>query len=248
MERFSRRENIHSSYNLQNQRLSTNPSTPNRNSDVDFHDVFGGPPRRSSIQEMWYGIRELHDSSGVGREDEESAPSCARPRVTEKPVFGEENVSWRRYPSNGFFDGIFGGDESQSCTPRARRHETDPFYASRAFCPACPRPPKTEPFRTSSLPASFSQAGRDKGGFKSDPRPSYGQSLLSQNKADREINLEQHSSNCEIAPGNGQFHFSIYKWASKGVPLAMPLRAERNSRTKERVKIERCSSTKEHKE
>ncbi|XP_054819678.1 J domain-containing protein required for chloroplast accumulation response 1 isoform X2 [Prosopis cineraria] len=44
----------------------------------------------------------------------------------------------------------------------------------------------------------------------------------------------------------GQFHFSIYKWASKGVvPLLMPLRTERNSRTKENVKLERCSSTKD---
>lgn len=44
----------------------------------------------------------------------------------------------------------------------------------------------------------------------------------------------------------GQFHFSIYKWASKGiVPLVMPVRAERKSKTKENVKLERCSTAKD---
>ncbi|KAI4316794.1 hypothetical protein L6164_024739 [Bauhinia variegata] len=292
MERFSRREGILLGYNLQNQRSSTSPSTPKRNSDIDFNDVFGGPPRRSSIQEMRYDVRELQDLSGVEKEDEEAAPSCAWPRVNEKPVFGEENISWRRYPSNDFFDDIFGGDESQSCTPR--RHEIDPFSASRVWSPARPLRPKPEPFGTSSIPAAFSlpakltkctelptfgfpttrtlnnnvnddtsnglnswdspatplsrfssQAGQGKEGFKNDRRPSSGQSLLSQDKADKQINLEQHSPSGEVAPSSGQFHFSIYKWASKGMPLVMPLRTERNSRTKEKAKIERCSSAKE---
>lgn len=43
--------------------------------------------------------------------------------------------------------------------------------------------------------------------------------------------------------GGGHFHFSIHKWASKGVvPLVMPLRS---SRLKENVKLERSSSAKD---
>ncbi|MED6197388.1 molecular chaperone [Stylosanthes scabra] len=48
--------------------------------------------------------------------------------------------------------------------------------------------------------------------------------------------MKQDQSNC-----NGQFHFSIYKWASKGVPMVMPLRTER----KDKLKLERSSSAKE---
>lgn len=39
-----------------------------------------------------------------------------------------------------------------------------------------------------------------------------------------------------------QFHFSIYKWASKGIPLAMPLRGGNGLRSKEKDTPERCSS------
>ena len=41
---------------------------------------------------------------------------------------------------------------------------------------------------------------------------------------------------------SNQFHFSIYKWAGKGVPLVMPIRRRGPSRSKERIKINRCLS------
>lgn len=38
-----------------------------------------------------------------------------------------------------------------------------------------------------------------------------------------------------------QFHFSIYKWASKGIPLALPLRRSNSFKSKERLKTESSS-------
>lgn len=59
------------------------------------------------------------------------------------------------------------------------------------------------------------------------------------------IMKKEPNSTSEVVPSDSsdQFHFSIYKWASKGVPLAMPFRGgSSSSRTKEPVKFERCSS------
>lgn len=91
----------------------------------------------------------------------------------------------------------------------------------------------------------------------SNSKPSYRQSLLSKeflnlslsDEGDKGDNMKQNISISEVSPNSntsdGQFHFSIYKWASKGVPLAMPLRTERSSRTKDKLKLEKCSSAKE---
>jgi hypothetical protein len=101
---------------------SNSSRTAYRGSDFDFHDVFGGPPRRASAHEKrcsfseaaaeYYGV----GGGGGGGGDDDEALSC--PRVGEKPVFGEENASRRRYPSDNFFEDIFRGDESLSSTPR----------------------------------------------------------------------------------------------------------------------------------
>jgi hypothetical protein len=60
--------------------------------------------------------------------------------------------------------------------------------------------------------------------------------------------MKQDASITEVSPNNtsnDKFHFSIYKWASKGVPWSMPLRTERTSRTKDKFKLEKSSSVKE---
>jgi len=60
--------------------------------------------------------------------------------------------------------------------------------------------------------------------------------------------MKQDISISEVSPSpsNGQFHFSIYKWASKGVPMVMSLRTERASKAnKDKVKLERCSSARD---
>lgn len=157
MERFSRRENILLGYNPQSQRSSTNPTTPQRNSGVDFHDVFGGPPRRSSIQEMRYSPGELADFSGSQMEEGGSGSCAWPPPVREKPVFGEDNLNRRRYLNDNFYDDIFGGDEpSPNCSPR--KHERQPFSAapgSRIMSPVLPLPPGPDSFAPSSLPSTL---------------------------------------------------------------------------------------------
>ncbi|XP_061370649.1 J domain-containing protein required for chloroplast accumulation response 1 isoform X2 [Gastrolobium bilobum] len=266
-------------------------SPPQRNSDVDFHDVFGGPPRRSSVNET----RSVSD-------DESEGGWCTWPREREKPVFGEDSGNRRRYHPNknniDFFDDIFGGEESPSpspsvsSTPKKRDGIGNPF-SNTVLSPAIPLPSPAEP---SCLPAPFSLPAKLTNGaelptfgsptrrrnpfnnsndgiatsnglgssdshlsqrkeLKNDLKPSHRQSLLSKefsdlsisDKADKGSNMKQDISIGEVSPSttNDHFHFSIYKWASKGVPLVMSLRTERTSRTKDKVKLERCSSATE---
>ncbi|XP_027354448.1 J domain-containing protein required for chloroplast accumulation response 1 isoform X2 [Abrus precatorius] len=298
MERFyySQRESVLLGYNYNNNKSlierasSTNPSTPQRNWDVDFTDVFGGPPRRSSVNETRQSVSELEELRG----EEGESGWC------EKPVFGEDNGNRRRFPnkSNDFFYDIFGGEESPSVcsTPKKRVGES---FTARVLSPARPLPPAADPVGFPvpfSLPAKLTNgvdlptfgsptrsrnpldniddgiAGSNGLGssdshlsrfstqckeLKNDLNPHFRQSLLSQessnmsisDQADTGSNMKQQISISEVSRSttNCEFHFSIYKWASKGVPLVMPFRTERASRTKEKVKLERCSSAKEWK-
>lgn len=102
-------------------------------SDMDFNDVFGGPPKRFSMQEI--GTRFSSES------DEDKAS---------KPVFGEEVRSRRRHhhhQGDEFFSDIFKGVESY---PSPRRSGSNP--GSRIMSPL--PPPKLDHFPT-SLPAHF---------------------------------------------------------------------------------------------
>jgi hypothetical protein len=92
--------------------------------------------------------------------------------------------------------------------------------------------------------------------LQTDLKPSSRQSLLSKefsnsslyDEVDKGNNMKQDASITEVSPNNtsnDKFHFSIYKWASKGVPWSMPLRTERTSRTKDKFKLEKSSSVKE---
>ncbi|WJX35923.1 molecular chaperone, variant 2 [Trifolium repens] len=258
------------------------PSTSERKSDVDFNDVFGGPPRRrSSVNE-----------SVSGEESETGWCSWPPESEREKPVFGEDSGirSRRRYPNKkakDFFDDIFGGEESQpqsgSSTPKKR----DGAAFSPALQPLASSLPTSSFF---SLPAIMAK-GSDLQTFGSPPRnpleigiaasnglafsdshlsrfsaqhkelqtdlkPSSRQSLLSKefsnsslyDEVDKGNNMKQDASITEVSPNNtsnDKFHFSIYKWASKGVPWSMPLRTERTSRTKDKFKLEKSSSVKE---
>ena len=147
MERFSQRESVLLGYNLQRPLMMMNSSSstskPFRNSDVDFHDVFGGPPRRFSMQEVRRaGFAGDDDGPWSGRE--------------EKPVFGDDALSSRRrYPSADFFDDIFGGDASVNSTPTrtGRDHPLLSSPGSRVLL--SPLPPKAEPLGGSSLLAKF---------------------------------------------------------------------------------------------
>ncbi|KAJ4967440.1 hypothetical protein NE237_019289 [Protea cynaroides] len=313
MERFSYRDHVLLGLGYSSPRRSpgSSPMTPSRDSDVNFSDVFGGPPRRSSIHELRHSLGDTLDSNahGVERrgEEEKALASCSSwSAMSEKPVFGEGVLARRRYTSDDFFDDIFRGDESSNSTPR--KPDRDPFSsttASSILSPVHRLASKPEPFGPSSLPTQLSfspklakamdfpvyntstsgiprrsKDGAQNAGFpsspgafiardpnqviqeqddlKNDARPSYCQTPLSY-----EFSLGSAESSKAIRCGNeekrGQgeqgsscsetheehFHFSIYKWASIGVPLVMPLRGGNSSSSKERGNDSSSSSSKE---
>lgn len=138
MERFSHRESTLLGFD--HQRSSTNPSTPVRKSEVDFKDVFGGPPRRSSAQEMREG--RIVEEEGGGE-------WCAWHKIGERPVFGDVILSRRRHTGDHFYDDIFGGDDSPCGTPL--KHERLPSSTTMSPVPPLPPPPPS----ASSIPSSF---------------------------------------------------------------------------------------------
>ena len=102
-----------------------------------------------------------------------------------------------------------------------------------------------------SLTRFSSEAIQGSDGSRNDVRSSYRLSPLAQefplsnevssnltesDKSNKGINLKKDSGSSENSSNSGQFHFSIYKWASKGVPLDIPLRGRRSSRSKEVAK------------
>ncbi|GKV29874.1 hypothetical protein SLEP1_g38754 [Rubroshorea leprosula] len=289
MHRLSQRESVVYGYN-------NSPNTPQGNSDFDFNDVFGGPPRRFSIQELRHS--ESADSHASRRNDETVALGKLWSGLSEKPVFGEGGVNRSRNSSDNFFDDIFNGSQPLCSSPR--KYERELFSSSPGFqvlSPARPLPPKAEPFG-SSLPAQFSLPAKLNKGME---LPTFGSATGSRNKdggsnglssylfsplsrsssqaedsrnklrngsqssrrlsaLSRELSLGSEDSleltkhdetetksnsmkDLNDSELNGsQFHFSIYKWASKGIPLAMPLRGGNGSRSKEKDRPERCSS------
>ena len=81
---------------------------PPRRSDVDFADVFGGPPRRSSGNEH-RSRRGSPDSSSFG------SATRARSGGSDTPVFGDRGSSdRRRHPGEEFYKDIFPGSEAAS--------------------------------------------------------------------------------------------------------------------------------------
>ncbi|KAL5987089.1 molecular chaperone [Asimina triloba] len=123
-------------------------NTSQRNSDIDFHDVFGGPPRTSFTER-----RESVDSNLVRGSVEIPSSHNLRAAPSEKPVFGWESPR-RKHLSNDFFDDIF--DSSSSIPRRPDREILSSLPASRILSPTHPAPPNREPFiGASSLPANL---------------------------------------------------------------------------------------------
>lgn len=141
MERFysSQRESILLGYSNDN----NNSLIQGSNLEVDFTDVFGGPPRRSSVNEV---------RQSVGEFSEEERGWCRWPPEREKPVFGEDSGNRRRNHSD-FFDDIFGGEESASVCSTPKKRVGDAFALSRVSSPL-PLPPAADPV-VGSLPATF---------------------------------------------------------------------------------------------
>ncbi|KAF2324532.1 hypothetical protein GH714_015069 [Hevea brasiliensis] len=213
----------------------SSPKSPCRNSsDIDFNDVFGGPPRRPSIQEVRHGFSESKDSYAL-RSDEET--SSYRPRwsgLSEKPVFGEEGLPAK----------LIKGKDLPTFGSSARNHHRNKDGTSTGIS-----------FYSYSPVSRFSsKANQAQGPLRNDV---FFQSSLSQAQSlsiEESLNIVKPNemdegndlkidSNCSEGPSIGnQFHFSIYKWASKGIPLALPLGGGNSSKWKEKFKFERSSS------
>ncbi|KAE8656039.1 hypothetical protein F3Y22_tig00117011pilonHSYRG00011 [Hibiscus syriacus] len=100
-------------------------STENMFCKIDFNDVFGGPPRRPSVQEIRYSFGE----DVVDSTSDETVVASRNPwsGLSEKPVYSEEvTLNRRRCSRNDFFDDIFRGNQSLTSSPRK--------YEMRTFC------------------------------------------------------------------------------------------------------------------
>ncbi|CAN7130336.1 unnamed protein product [Brassica rapa subsp. narinosa] len=210
--------------------------------DIDFRDVFGGPPKRRSKVIETTG---RHSFSEIRRRDVIVDNSALILR-DEKPVFGEDPSSIRRrFTADDFFDDIFRVNESSSSSSPQRKvkNEGETFGSSlpgsRILSPARPIPHKVESPPGTSFPAQFSLPAKL---IKGTEMPTFGSAArsLSRNKeaasssplsrtsssADMVNSTAKPDSDGYVAPKvvNGkvrQFHFSIYKWPNKGVPVAM---------------------------
>ncbi|CAN4122805.1 unnamed protein product [Withania somnifera] len=256
MERISQKEHVLVDYGPQRSFESSSSDM-----DMDFNDVFGGPPRRFSVQEA--RTRHSFNDSMESEEDSAGLSRNSWNGFNEKPVFGAENANGRRNQGDGFYDDIFKADESYSSSP-----------GSRVLSPGRGRPlsPKLDAFGTSlpdhfSLPSKLSK-GADLPTFssgshspqkKNDAPTFYRQSPLSREgpvidddskymseSDERDIgeNLRKSGESMEDSSSEYQFHFSIYKWAGKGVPMVVSLKGGKHFKSKEKIKFERCSSSK----
>lgn len=104
---------------FQNPRLPS-PEGASRASDVDFSDVFGGPPRCASVEvqrslgEAFSGTNE----EGVQPQPARYASPWAAEALGEQPVFGEGSPCRRKHLAVDFFDDIFNGEDSLSSSAR----------------------------------------------------------------------------------------------------------------------------------
>ncbi|KAL7605818.1 hypothetical protein Lser_V15G18754 [Lactuca serriola] len=196
--------------------------------DVDFDDVFGGPPTRTRYS---FGGGRIKSS-----EESTSSPSG----LGERPVFGESYSSPRRPTSDDFYNDIFRSSSESVRSPRW----SSPTPGSRSLSPTHP---KIEPF-ANSIPTEFSLPPRmnkavDIPVFGSNPHSSTtilsrfssptpkGRDVFGNNQEQQSTEKETgHKSNPRTArtgsPSN-EFHFSIHKWANVGVPLLMSLRGSK---------------------
>lgn len=259
MERISQKEHVLVDYGPQRS-FDSSPS----DMEMDFNDVFGGPPRRFSVQEA--RTRHSFNDSMESEEDSGAVSRNSWNGFIEKPVFGEENANRRRNQGD-FYDDIFKVDESYGSNP-----------GSRVLSPVRPLSPKIEVFGT-SLPAQFSLPAkltkttdlptfasgshsphkkREKE-MKNDAPGFYRQSPLSREGTvigddlrytsepdERDIggDLKKSGESKEDSSSDYQFHFSIYKWAGKGVPTLVSLKGGKHFKPNEKIKIERCSISK----
>lgn len=135
MAKISRREKILLGYNPN----SLSNSSSRRDSEVDFSDVFGGPPRCSSSTQEFH-TNEIDDDNKIDVDKDDGIWFG----LMEKPVFGDQIGVRKRYPSDDFYNDIFGGDQplmSCSLPPKVHMPGRSPFSStpgSRGMSPSRP--------------------------------------------------------------------------------------------------------------
>ncbi|KZV34231.1 J domain-containing protein required for chloroplast accumulation response 1-like [Dorcoceras hygrometricum] len=239
--------------------------TPNKDSEnLDYNDVFGGPPRRYSMQgvRVRRSLSELLASEDGGTSSSPSMPKFREARVARRPSL-----------SANFFDDIFRGDESYSSPTRTHHDWENVFGSSQSSRITRPVAGFATSLPTqSSLPAKW----RSKPVFS----PSVSQNEAQSDGSTNRINTTRSSSSSfrfyhqsplvsfsredssstvtsdpkdnvqsskkvtdvmESPTSGDQFHFSIYKWAGRGVPVLTP-HIER-SNVKELTANDRFSSS-----
>ncbi|XP_020574707.1 J domain-containing protein required for chloroplast accumulation response 1 isoform X2 [Phalaenopsis equestris] len=287
MEIISERERILVGYAPRDPFSGAVLSTQRRNSDIDFHDVFGGPPRRSKLYESRRSRADSIDLCSRASLEREDSVECYRSRLGsgEKPVFGHGSGSGRRQLGDDFYSDIFQTSDSSCSSPRrGDREALQSSPGSRINSPNKPTPIRwPTSFGVSSLPQFSLSEKMDKGlthpsfssqtqqsvfrneddrtdafNFPLSPNASstgttqsvvghedqsnkgyssYRKSTLSRRSSSSfealldtiepafqtvESQTEKNSSSLEDYVSNQKFHFSIYKWAGKGVMLVMP--------------------------
>ncbi|XP_020693527.1 J domain-containing protein required for chloroplast accumulation response 1 isoform X1 [Dendrobium catenatum] len=155
MEIVSERERILLGYAPRDPFSGVELSSQRRSSDIDFHDVFGGPPRRSSIFEYRRNRADSIDSySRASRGREDSAESRRSSRGSgEKPVFGDGSGSGRRRQlGDDFYSDIFQSSDSACSSPkRGDRDALQSSPGSRVNSPNRPTPIRSESLFGGSL-------------------------------------------------------------------------------------------------
>ncbi|KAH0920157.1 hypothetical protein HID58_027817 [Brassica napus] len=178
--------------------------------DIDFRDVFGGPPKRRSKVIETTG---RHSFSEIRRRDVIVDNSALILR-DEKPVFGEDPSSIRRrFTADDFFDDIFRVNESSSSSSPQRKvkNEGETFGLPAKLIKGTEMP---------TFGSAARSLSRNKEAASSSPLS------RTSSSADMVNSTAKPDSDGYVAPKvvNGkvrQFHFSIYKWPNKGVPVAM---------------------------
>ena len=102
----------------------SSPKTPLRHSNINFHDVFGGPSWRFSNQVTRYNFKEDTESFALRWGKDGVLVYNPWTGLSEKPVLGEDDGNRWRYHNEDFFDDIFRGDNSVNTSLRG--YDLDP--------------------------------------------------------------------------------------------------------------------------
>nr|XP_043616743.1 J domain-containing protein required for chloroplast accumulation response 1 [Erigeron canadensis] len=195
--------------------------------DVDFDDVFGGPPTRT---------RYSFGGSRIKSSEESSTSSVSG--LCERPVFGESYSSPRRPTSDDFYDDIF--------------RRSDESVRSPSYSTSLPAefslPAKM--IKGVDIPVFGSNVHTPNTSFS---RYSSGQTLLSRESSsvkdsthfaqsnEDEVEQKSKTRTTRIGSPSSEFHFSIHKWANVGVPLLMSLRGGKHPTLKGSSKVSALS-------